>query len=160
MLDVLIAGAGIAGLTAGLALRRAGHRVHIYERSSMDHEVGAAIHLPPNAGRFLIAWGLDPIKCRFVKAQRVEWTDPHTLKGGASISHEHNLELYGADLWQAHRVDLHDALKDLATDPSGPGIPVEIHLKSFVVGYVSYTVHNLSLRRGPNALSRTPKSRP
>ncbi|KAH8664662.1 FAD binding domain-containing protein [Xylariales sp. PMI_506] len=135
MLDVLIAGAGIAGLTAGLALRRAGHRVHIYERSSMNHEVGAAINLPPNAGRFLIAWGLDPIKNRFVKARRIDWSDPQTLEHVASIPHEHNFERYEADLWLAHRVDLHDALKDLATDPNGPGIPVTIHLESFVVGY-------------------------
>jgi salicylate hydroxylase len=146
MLDVLIAGAGIAGLTAGIALRRAGHRVHIYERSSMTQEVGAAINLPPNAGRFLLAWGLDPVKWRFVKARRVEWKDPETLELGVVISHVPNIDRYGADLWFAHRVDLHDALKDMATDPTGPGIPVTIHLKSPVVGYVNSTMHTLCLQ--------------
>lgn len=141
MLDVLITGAGIAGLTAGISLRRAGHRVHIYERSSMSEEVGAAITLPPNAGRFLLAWGLDPVKWRFVKARRVDWSDPETLELVASVPHVHNIDRFGVDLWYTHRVDLHDALKDMATGPSGPGIPVTIHSNSLVVGYVNTIVH-------------------
>ncbi|KAH8193587.1 hypothetical protein TruAng_012246 [Truncatella angustata] len=136
MLHVLVAGAGIAGLTAGIALRRAGHTVHVYERSSMNEEVGAAINLPPNAGRHLISWGLDPIKCRFVKAESVVWLHPQTLKTVARHEHANNLENYGAELWYAHRVDLHDALRQIATDQDGIGPPVTIHLKSFVVGYV------------------------
>lgn len=137
MLDILISGAGIAGLTAAIALRRAGHRVHIYERSSMNEEVGAAINLPPNAGRFLVSWGLDPVKCQFVMAEKIVWMDPQTLETIASHAHTNNFAQHGAHLWHAHRVDLHDALRRMATDSETPGIPVMIHLKSFVVGYVS-----------------------
>ncbi|KAF9872153.1 FAD binding domain-containing protein [Colletotrichum karsti] len=135
MLDVVIVGAGIAGLAAGISLRRAGHKVHIYEKSAMNNEVGAAIHVPPNVSRFLVPWGLDPAGADFVKAGPIEFKDPKTMKTTMALSHAHNHELYGADLWYAHRVDLHDALKQKAIEPMGPGIPVVIHLKSAVVGY-------------------------
>nr|XP_036575409.1 putative salicylate hydroxylase [Colletotrichum truncatum]KAF6781972.1 putative salicylate hydroxylase [Colletotrichum truncatum] len=135
MLDVVIVGAGIAGLAAGISLRRAGHKVHIYERSAMNNEVGAAIHVPPNVSRFLVRWGLDPEGAGFVKAGPIEFKDPATQETTMAMSHAQNHERYGADLWYAHRVDLHEALKRKATDPLGPGIPVTIHLKSWAVGY-------------------------
>jgi salicylate hydroxylase len=135
-LHIIIVGAGIAGLAAATALRKAGHTVDIYERSAMNNEVGAAINVPPNAGRFLMAWGLDPVGSRFVKAQNLSFVDPLTLETTAVVPHEHNRARYGADLWFAHRVDLHDILKKMATDPTGPGLPATIHLRSAVVGYV------------------------
>ncbi|TDZ30042.1 FAD-dependent monooxygenase OpS4 [Colletotrichum trifolii] len=135
MLDIIIVGAGIAGLTAGISLRRAGHRVHIYERSAMNNEVGAAIHVPPNVSRFLVRWGLDPEAADFVKAGPVQFKDPVTMETVMAITHAQNHEHYGADLWYAHRVDLHDALKRKATDPEGPGLAVTVHLKSSVVEY-------------------------
>ncbi|KAF6826677.1 putative salicylate hydroxylase [Colletotrichum plurivorum] len=135
MLDIVIVGAGIAGLAAGISLRRAGHRVHIYERSAMNNEVGAAIHVPPNVSRFLVRWGLDPEGAGFVKAGPIEFKDPVTQETTVAMSHAHNNERYGADLWYAHRVDLHDALKKKATEPQGPGTPVTIHLKSSAAGY-------------------------
>ncbi|KAI8163944.1 hypothetical protein K4K49_009816 [Colletotrichum sp. SAR 10_70] len=135
MLDIVIIGAGIAGLSAGISLRRAGHKVHIYERSAMNNEVGAAIHVPPNVARFLVRWGLDPEAAGFVKAGPIEFKDPVTQATTMALSHAQNNERYGADLWYAHRVDLHDALKQKATDPLGPGTPVTIHLKSWAVEY-------------------------
>ncbi|KAJ0328594.1 hypothetical protein COL5a_004908 [Colletotrichum fioriniae] len=137
MLDVVIVGAGIAGLSAGISLRRAGHVVRIYERSDMDNEVGAAINVPPNATRFLTRWGLDPEASGFVKAGPVHFQDPVTMEITSTLSHADNEEFYDADLWYAHRVDLHDSLKRIATDPAGPGVPVTIHPNSWVVGYVS-----------------------
>lgn len=55
MLDCGIIGSGIAGLATGIALRRAGHDVTIYERSQSKHEIGAAITLTPNANCVLDA---------------------------------------------------------------------------------------------------------
>ncbi|KAK1525773.1 FAD binding domain-containing protein [Colletotrichum costaricense] len=135
MLDVVIVGAGVAGLSAGISLRRAGHVVRIYERSDMDNEVGAAINVPPNATRFLTRWGLDPKASGFVKAGPVHFQDPVTMEITSTLSHADNEEFYDADLWYAHRVDLHDSLKRIATDPAGPGVPVTIHPNSWVVGY-------------------------
>ncbi|KAK4189069.1 putative salicylate hydroxylase [Podospora australis] len=135
-LHIIIVGAGIAGLSSAVALRRAGHAVDVYERSSMDNEVGAAINVPPNAGRFLLGWGLDPIAEQFVKAQITAFIDPLTLETLSTISHEQNRALYGGiDLWLAHRVDLHNLLKRMATDPAAPGSPAVLHSRCPVVGY-------------------------
>jgi 2-polyprenyl-6-methoxyphenol hydroxylase-like FAD-dependent oxidoreductase len=137
MLDIAVVGAGIAGLAAAIALRRAGHRVRVYERSAMNNEVGAAINVPPNAARFLVRWGLDPRAERFVRAGPVQFLDPWTLEVTTAATHADNARKFGgADLWLAHRVDLHGALKRLATEAEGPGVPVEILLGSRVVGYV------------------------
>jgi 2-polyprenyl-6-methoxyphenol hydroxylase-like FAD-dependent oxidoreductase len=46
---VLIVGAGIGGLTATLAIRRAGLEVEVYERAPEIGEVGAGITVQPNA---------------------------------------------------------------------------------------------------------------
>lgn len=45
-------------------------------------------------------------------------------------------ERYGAPWFFAHRVDLHEELKRLATQEEGEGLPVITHLKSEVVRYV------------------------
>jgi salicylate hydroxylase len=138
-LTVLIVGAGIAGLSSAVALRRAGHKVIIFERSSMNNEVGAAINVPPNASRFLARWGLNPEEEGFVKAKCVDFVDPFTMKTVMRHVHDRMEELYGgASLWFAHRVDLHDSLKKMALAEKGPGIKVEVRLKTEVVAYVSW----------------------
>lgn len=59
-LKVLVAGAGIGGLAAAIALRRQGHHVEIHEQSRFANEVGAAIHMTPNAMSALKYIGIDP----------------------------------------------------------------------------------------------------
>ena len=46
---ILIAGAGIGGLTAALALRQAGFDTRVYEQASVLREVGAGVAISPNA---------------------------------------------------------------------------------------------------------------
>jgi salicylate hydroxylase len=55
---ILIAGAGIAGLTAALALARKGHHVRIIEQAAALEEVGAGLQLGPNAMRVLDTLGV------------------------------------------------------------------------------------------------------
>jgi NADPH-dependent 2,4-dienoyl-CoA reductase/sulfur reductase-like enzyme len=50
---IVVVGAGIAGISAGLALSRHGHSVTILESSSQLGETGAGIQLAPNATRIL-----------------------------------------------------------------------------------------------------------
>ncbi|KHN94840.1 Aromatic-ring hydroxylase-like protein [Metarhizium album ARSEF 1941] len=136
MLHVIIVGAGIAGLSAAISLRRAGHCVHLYEKSSMNNEIGAAITVPPNATRFLTAWGLDPIKWRWVMSRRVHLIDPCTLEPKFDFYSERSaVSAGGVPLWFSHRVDLHNALKWMATRSDGPGVPATIHLNSPVMAF-------------------------
>ncbi|MEZ5319293.1 MAG: FAD-dependent monooxygenase [Vicinamibacterales bacterium] len=54
----VVVGAGIGGLAAALALRRAGWTVRVYERAVHPRELGFALLLAPNAMRALRAIGL------------------------------------------------------------------------------------------------------
>ncbi|MER7832645.1 FAD-dependent monooxygenase [Streptomyces sp. NPDC095602] len=58
-LKVLVAGGGIGGLTAALALTRAGHEVTVAERAPRYEPAGAGIVLAPNALHVLSALGVD-----------------------------------------------------------------------------------------------------
>ncbi|KAK1997909.1 salicylate hydroxylase [Colletotrichum falcatum] len=144
-LKVLIAGGGIAGLSAAVGLRQAGHEVHVYERSALNNEIGAAIHVCPNAARVLLAWGLDPVKARLVVLRCSFRAKGDTLERFHVGAEDYVEERYGAPWCLAHRVDLHEELKRLATEPGergggdddrgGPGRPATVHLRSEVVAY-------------------------
>jgi 2-polyprenyl-6-methoxyphenol hydroxylase-like FAD-dependent oxidoreductase len=55
---VVVAGGGIGGLTAAIALRRAGFEVSVFERASELGEVGAGLLLAANAQKALAKLGL------------------------------------------------------------------------------------------------------
>ncbi len=135
-LQIVIIGAGIAGFSAAISCRRAGHDVHIYERSALNNELGAAIHVCPNASRGLLAWGLDPVKARFVTCKRSYRANAASLQKFHESDESYVLPTFGAPWFLAHRVDLHDELKRLATQPEGAGNPAVVHLKAEVAGYV------------------------
>lgn len=135
-MHIIIAGAGITGLSAAISLRRCGHKVTIYERSLLDNEVGAALNVPPNVIRFLVPWGLDPVKLGFVRATGLRFLSPTSLESLNLIDQTNYEELFGAPLYYAHRVDLHEGLKKLALEPEGSGIPVKIIPNSEISHYV------------------------
>lgn len=58
ILTIIVCGAGIAGLCAGIALAKQGHKIIILERASDLSPTGAGIHLPPNATLLLNQWGI------------------------------------------------------------------------------------------------------
>ena len=53
---VAIAGAGIAGLSAAIALKLAGFSVEIFEREQNPQAIGAGIQVGPNATRIMESW--------------------------------------------------------------------------------------------------------
>ena len=72
MRTALIVGAGIGGLAAGIALRRAGWRARIFERAAAPRELGFALNLAPNAVIALRALGV---------AERIE-AEAHQMRVG------------------------------------------------------------------------------
>lgn len=54
----IVVGAGLGGLAAAIALRRAGWKVTVLETAAQVGEVGAGIQVPPNSSRILLSWGL------------------------------------------------------------------------------------------------------
>jgi len=58
-LDIVIIGAGIGGLSAGIALQRGGHRVRLFDRVPQLTPAGAAISIWPNGVNVLAKLGLD-----------------------------------------------------------------------------------------------------
>ncbi|KAK5047264.1 hypothetical protein LTR84_006786 [Exophiala bonariae] len=130
-LQAVVIGAGIAGLTVGIALRRNGHHVKIYEQSRFAQELGAAVHIAPNAYGILKALGVDPT----IGANKVEYVREFSASG--ELYREINLgeasKLWQHDWMSAHRVRLHDVLKEKALASDGFGPPCEQHLSCSVV---------------------------
>lgn len=132
-LDVGIVGAGLAGLSAAIALRRSGHTVTIFERSSFKNGIGAAVSIPPNATRILDRWAFDWPKARPEEKKQIRMVDARTLEVTYQDSFEDVEALYGSRWWSVHRVDMHGELRRMATG-EGVGEPVRIRLGSGVVG--------------------------
>ncbi len=109
---VIIAGAGIGGLTAALAIARQGFRVAVFEQAERLEEIGAGIQLSPNASRILIGLGLAAqLKRHVVAPEELRVTDAH----GARVHVRAPLgavaeKRYGAPYWVIHRGDLQAVL--------------------------------------------------
>ena len=75
--SALIVGAGIGGLSAGIALRKAGWHIRIFERASSPRELGFGVGLAPNAIAALRELGLaDQVLARSHEPSAVEVRRP------------------------------------------------------------------------------------
>src|SRR4051812_31942712 len=106
--DVLVAGAGIAGLAAAIAVRGAGWNARICEQAGELTEAGAGLQLGPNATRVLRGWGLldrPELQAFEPGALRV-----HDAVDGSEIGvlrlRDRAREAYGAPYLTVHRADL------------------------------------------------------
>src|ERR1700712_426703 len=135
-LRCIIAGAGLGGLSAAIALRQAGIEVVVLEQAEALGTVGAGIQLAPNAARLLDGWGvIGRLRGKGVPAEaaiRRRWRDGSVL--GEGTLGDEGVRRFGASYWCSLRSDVHAALVATATDPSGPGSPVEIRLGAHVTG--------------------------
>jgi salicylate hydroxylase len=108
---VIVAGAGIGGLTAALALARKGFRVVVVEQAEGLEETGAGIQLSPNATRVLGALGLAERLSSVVTAPEAIRVRTHLGKGLTRVPLAGSVERrYGAPYWVAHRGDLQGTL--------------------------------------------------
>ncbi|VUC30777.1 unnamed protein product [Clonostachys rosea] len=130
-LKVLIAGGGISGLTAAVGLRQQGHDVTIFERTELAKEFGAAIHIGSNGHGILKQLGIFPEE---LGANQFERLAEYDAQGELKLVSD----LLSLDIWPnkwvgCHRVALHEKLKEKATTPDEPGIPVAVKTSSVVV---------------------------
>jgi len=105
---VIIAGAGIGGLTAALAIARHGFGVTVFDQASRLEEIGAGIQLSPNASRILIALGLgEQLRRHVVAPQELRVMNARTARVLARAPLGAVAEKrYGAPYWVIHRGDL------------------------------------------------------
>ncbi len=113
---VLIAGGGIGGLSAAIALARAGIETCVLERSAFTEESGAGIQLGPNATRLLRSLGvLEEIEPATFKPEAIWVFDGLSGKRLASVPLGSIPEQrYGAPYLTLHRTDLHAGLHAVA----------------------------------------------
>jgi salicylate hydroxylase len=114
--NVIIAGAGIGGLTAALTLSRAGLRATVLEQAAELEEAGAGIQLSPNATRILIELGLgEELRRTAVEPQAIRVMSGPSAREIVRIPLGRYVEnRYGAPYWVIHRGDLQMALANAA----------------------------------------------
>jgi len=130
---VLIAGAGIGGLSAALALLQRGFEVDVYEQAPRLEEVGAGVQLSPNGTRALHALGvldaLERLSCTAEGKEVRHWKTGETWKlfdlGAEAI------ERYGFPYLTVWRPDLLETLAAAVEREK----PDAIHLGSRCTGF-------------------------
>jgi salicylate hydroxylase len=130
---IVIVGGGIGGLTAALALSRAGFRAVIAERSDHLSEAGAGIQISPNAGRVLADLGLDArIAAAAIEPSAIEIRSAGDGKPLTSIDGAAFKARYGFPYRVLHRADLQTVLANaVAADPN-----VTLHLAATLSQYL------------------------
>ncbi len=131
--DILIAGAGIGGLTAALACAKQGMNVSVFERTPELGEVGAGLQIAANGTHVLEELGLGDVlqsigfrpeaaTLRLGQSGKVVFSNP---LGEAARAR------YGAWYYHVHRADLHRILAE-AVD-ANPNI--DMHLGRGIEGF-------------------------
>ncbi len=114
--SVLIAGGGIGGLAAALALAKRGVRAHVLEKRAAFSEEGAGIQIGPNGARILQEIGAEP--GLIDNAATPDALDVRDARKGYSLTTlplgDWMVKRFGAPYWTLHRQDLHAALLSAA----------------------------------------------
>ena len=118
---ILIAGGGIGGQAAAIALANRGFRCRVLEKRTVFDEAGAGIQIGPNGVAVLRALGVEAALAAHVGTPEVlvvrdgkHGTIQARLPLGAEIERR-----LGAPYWTAHRADLHATLRDAAARHPG-----------------------------------------
>ena len=109
---VLVAGGGIGGLAAALALVREGYRVKVIEQAAEISEIGAGIQLSPNAFAACDALGVGAnLRNKAVYTEKMVMFDAMDAQLVASIALGEGFRArFGNPYAVIHRADIHGAL--------------------------------------------------
>lgn len=128
-LDIIIVGAGLAGLAASISCALANHKVIVFEAAKELAEIGAGLQITPNASRLFREWGLE-------SATQAVAAEPtvlavHRYSDGKILAEEPDFnkkirQKYGAPFIDMHRVDLQKILYSRAVSL---GVKVELNTK-------------------------------
>ncbi|MSP96161.1 MAG: 3-hydroxybenzoate 6-monooxygenase [Betaproteobacteria bacterium] len=134
-LPVLIAGGGIGGLAAALALARKGFAVEVFEQGAEFREIGAGIQLGPNVYRMFEALGLtEAIERWSAHPENLLMMDALTGEKVASmpVGGDAYRQRFGGYLYGViHRGDLHQVfLEACAIEPN-----IELRVAKKVLRY-------------------------
>jgi len=123
---IIIAGAGIGGLAAALALRARGHEIIVMDKAAALKEVGAGLQLSPNACVVLDRLGvLEDLEPYAFAPDNLRIWSGATGRRLASVRMGTFLkDRHGFPFWQIHRADLQNAL--LKKVEATPGISVKL----------------------------------
>jgi salicylate hydroxylase len=140
---IIVAGAGIGGLTAALALARKGFSVAVVEQAERLEEAGAGIQLSPNATRVLLALGLGErlrplVSIPAAVLVRSAWSSREIVRIPLG---ETALTRYGAPYWVIHRADLQMALAEAAGASPDITVTLGVALEDFGAYSNGVTVH-------------------
>ncbi|CRK17179.1 FAD-dependent monooxygenase OpS4 like protein [Verticillium longisporum] len=115
-LDVIVVGAGLAGLATAISISLSGHKVTVFESTQELLEVGAGLQLTPNCTRILQQWQM-PDKL-WESAAEPTSLFVHRYSGKVlameSDFHKNTRRKYDAPFLDMHRVDLQLSLFERA----------------------------------------------
>lgn len=142
---ILIAGAGIGGLTAALALAGKGFKVVVAERAPRLEEAGAGLQLSPNASSVLITLGLKSSleACAIAPDAVSVMSGP---RGDELVRLPLDQSDAAAPYWVIHRADLQTALATQARQHPLIELRLGCELETFATNADSVVVN---LRQGP-----------
>ena len=132
-LPVLVAGGGIGGLAAALALSRQGLDVKVLEQSPQVGEIGAGIQLGPNAFAAFDALGVgERARARAVYTDEMVMHDAldETLVGRIPVG-EAFRERFGNPYAVIHRADVHQSLLEGARESGRIEFVTSTQVRSF-----------------------------
>jgi salicylate hydroxylase len=151
--NIIIAGAGIGGLTAALALAQRGFRAVVLDQALTLEETGAGIQLSPNAARVLIGLGLEQrLLANAVAPEAVEIRAARGQILARIPLGDYAEARYAAPYWVTHRGDLQAALVEAVRANPNIALKLGTRVEDFVVHGNGVTV---ACRHGPNPADET-----
>ena len=117
-LNIIIVGAGIAGLSTAIALQRKGHTITVLERHLSCQAIGAPVGLSANATRVLIHYGMEDIMTKAdARLQNIIYQrryDSGKILGSRPVGQ--SVKDYGFPSWALARYQLQKTLAQVAEE--------------------------------------------